>query len=203
MTRGRRTGSTLLETLIAVAIMAMTAALLSSYLGGYGLAVQRSTSVTSELNRALDRRDFRTLLEASFALVDLGTTQITPFRGDKNRLEFGSYDAATQDLVKVVVSIDEENGVDAQVTGIGQSNLGQSRLLILGGKGTLGEIAYFGNTVQNGGQLWSDSWSSDVLLPRLVRLTFFGERADIPLLTVWPAKTYSQREMSLSSLLPP
>ena len=61
--RNRQSGVTLLETLIALLIMAMVAAILSSGFGTSVRSLNRSAEVASWVDQALARHDFRLWLE--------------------------------------------------------------------------------------------------------------------------------------------
>jgi hypothetical protein len=189
--------------MIALAVMSMTMVIMVSFLGGYARSLQHSITYNAALNRALDRRDFRGLLEAAHPRLFHGATESSALIGGMSSLQFLAFDAVTGDLVKVSLIADDTSGILAQVKGAGQFNEGQFRQLQLGPTDTSLSIEYFGgpiNADQNG---WSAEWTNDQVLPRLVRLTFSGETADVPFQSIWPGKTYHQREMSLSSLLPP
>lgn len=65
------------------------------------------------------------------------------------------------------------------------------------------KIEYFGHVDPEAPISWLEKWPSTAGLPELVRITITDESLEDPPLTIRVGKAIIQREMSLSSLLPP
>lgn len=205
--RDKIAGVTLLETLIALVMMAFLAVILTSGLGMGAHVMRRSGDVTDEIDQAIGRFDLRKGLERSLAAPFAdeiggglsGTASEITFFSFPDDGEFWQGTA-----VKFTVQNAAQFGVKAELSGL--SAIGQreiTRNVVIAPAGTTLAISYWGRAAPQEMQMWHKTWSADAVLPELVKFTFFRTAPAPPPMVVRPGKMFRQSEMSLSSLLPP
>ena len=202
--RDRSAGLTLFETLIALAIMAMLAAILSSGLNFGIRSLDRSQRISDETAHALARRSFRDWLEHALIVPPPNGDQ-TVLSGTSTDLEFLADIAASDPRFDkqqpVLVSAGQSNAVfSAKSLPEGSSNSPVIQF-VLAPEGTKLTFAYWGHSQPNQPPGWSTEWSGGFSLPGLVKITF--EESALPPMVIRPGKALAQTEMSLSSLVPP
>ncbi len=207
MNRNRRAGVSLLETMIALAVMGMIAVVLSSGLGNSARVLVSSTEVTRAVDMALSRQDLRNWLERALP---------TPFPGQKNAGFAGSGSALsfsfvsdrgdfwTGDPVLVLLGVNEIGAVILTAMGSADaiSTPLKKQVVLSNPKSTM-TLSYFGRVNPEAPISWQDNWRSEAGLPQLVRITITNGQNALPPLTINVGKALRQREMSLSSLVPP
>ena len=209
--RGFRSGTTLLEVLIALAIMAMTALLIAPLISGTGRALGRSSEIADGVAMAISRDELRGWLEAAVAFpASDGIAPEAGFVGRQGSLEFftlshgGSFWVG--EWVKVrLMTISGEEGQIVRVLAVGLDDQGNSVTRELPLSTTAGTISleYFGRHEGETDPTWRNEWASVGRLPDLVRISIADRRMVYPPLIVSPGWSHRQSEMSLSSLVPP
>lgn len=209
--RDHMAGVTLLETMIALVVMAFLSIILAASLSMGARVMSRSGDVTDELDQAIARLMLRTSLEHSVA---------SPFPdktggglvGNVSEMVFYSFldDDVFWAGAAVMFTLDgapgsgPDNGIVVQATGLSAVDRREiQRDLVIVSAANEMLISYWGRAKPTELPRWHDTWSEDAGLPDLVKLTFFGTERAIPPMVVRPGKAFSQSEMSLSSLLPP
>lgn len=205
--RNPRLGLSQLELLVSLAIMAMIAVLLANALNFNRQALSRVSSGSRNADYALNQSRLRSWIEDMPLRYGGGDAQDF-FGGHTTRLRF-----------KAVISDGNFwSGVPAEVT-----FAVSDQMLIATGKGTSSDrggtreatllldpsvqsvsISYFGRVSGSAEKNWFVAWNDTKFLPDLVRIEWVRSDGDpAPPLTLQPARIERQREMSLSSLLPP
>jgi type II secretory pathway pseudopilin PulG len=202
--RDARAGTTLLETLVALSVMAMVAAILSSGFGATIRNLDRSAELALEVDYAIARRDFRLWLENA-SLVAVPDDGHPLLQGTGTELQFLAQ-SHTPDFwpgSAVEVTLGTQTTV-VQLRGFGADgkSLRDTSLTIADPDLRL-SFQYWGRISPDATPVWQDDWPSALVLPDLVKITFIGSGRPPPALVIRPAKAHLQREMSLSSLLPP
>jgi prepilin-type N-terminal cleavage/methylation domain-containing protein len=207
----RRTSSgiTLLEMLVALALMSLLAVLGLSTLTMAGRTLTRSQVVSGDVGIMLARDELRLWIEHSVAGAAVGDHP-SALRGTSDSLAVQSirddgtfWPGAPVELT--LSSVADEDALGAfQLSGLRDSDqtpFVQDRVI----SGPSGRISfrYFGQIDANFPPDWTDNWPAEAGLPLLVAISVTDARGDYPPLIVRPGKIYAQREMSLSSLLPP
>ncbi|GHC65453.1 hypothetical protein GCM10007315_32580 [Gemmobacter tilapiae] len=210
MTKNRAddAGTTLLETLISLAIMAMIAVMMGSLLSGTARFLGRAHLAGQDVDQIVARDQLRAYLEG--ALISPFPADHRPlFEGDSRSMRFLS--SETQgvfwpgEAVEVYLGRSQETGAialgarGAKGSGMGMMETGNS----LTSPGGDLSIAYFGQVASDQPPAWRADWAAGWAAPRLVRITLSDERGVLPPLILWPAKKHVQSEISASSLLPP
>lgn len=208
--RNPKAGVTLLEMLIALAVMALLAAIGASVLSFSGRSLARIGDSAAGADIALARHDLRYWIE--HALMQSGADGITiAADGDSRRLTLhvllddglfwpGQVTVVTLGLDAAPV----DPVVIATASGLSDSDQSPTdRTLTLSGMGARLAIRYFGRTSEDSSVDWHDTWRSKDGIPSLVQITISDSLRAYPPLIVRPGKIFLQREMSLSSLLPP
>lgn len=207
MTRANQAGISLLETMIALAMMAMIAVILSSGLGSSARVLVSSSEVTKKVEVMLARRDLRLWMEAALATPFPGQSS-GDFIGTNGSLSFSFVSESGEfwpgDPVEVAVQVNPNGAIELIARGSLNATHEQRMLsqLLTQTPARL-SIEYFGRTKPEERLSWLDQWPMGAGVPELVRITVEGEYIHEPPLTIRPRKAILQSEMSLSSLLPP
>lgn len=206
MKRNPRAGVTLLETMIALAVMAIIAVILSSGLGAGARMLISSGRITQRVDEALARRDLRNWLERALAAPFPGQVD-GGLRGTSSELRFsfvsddGSFWAG--DPVVVTLGRGEDGVVSLAALGSAdQTQKPSEKTQVLSEKSSQLEISYFGRLHPEDPIIWLDHWSPEAGLPDLIRIAI-ADDANLPPFTIRPGKVALQSEISLSSVLPP
>ena len=200
--RSSQAGLTLLETMIALLIMAMIAAMFSGALGTGARVLVSGATLGTDLQDALGRRDLRTLLEHQLETSppDDGRPLFTGRADSLEALVLPSDPAYWPGVATVVVI-----SPDASVTATGRDAEGRevARSFRLATEGSRIDIAYWGRIAPDQLPAWYQDWPASAPPPDLVKITFSGPGRPLPPLAIRPSKAFVQSEMSLSSLVPP
>lgn len=207
MRRDLRSGTTLLETMIALGIMAMIALTLAGGIRGFARSLVMSSQVSNAVSLGTARAELRDWLEACLSVPFPGNSD-AGFIGTEDRLEFRFVDETgafwAGDPVIVRVALDETGSAKATATGP-QDERGQetTRTLALTSEPATLQFEYFGRFSADAPIGWTKDWAADAGIPLLVRLVISSKTERIPPISVRPGKALAQSEMSLSSLVPP
>jgi prepilin-type N-terminal cleavage/methylation domain-containing protein len=200
--RAGQSGLTLLETMIALLLMAIIAAIFSGALGTSARVLVSSSALNTDLQDALGRRDLRALLERQLETTPPDDGRPL-FMGNSDSLEalVVPSDPTFWPGVATLVAISS----DASVTAIGRDAEGGevSRTFRLAAEGYRINIAYWGRTQLDQAPAWHKEWPAGASPPDLVKIDFRGPGRPLPPLAIRPSKAFRQSEMSLSSLVPP
>lgn len=207
MIRDRRAGISLLETMIALAVMALIAGTLSVGLGGSVRVLRSSVGVSAAVDQAVARRDLRTWLEQALVHASPGQGDGGLLgESDQMRFSFVSDDGQFWAGEPVIVTVAHDSLGVVTLTTQGSAD-GKGReagsVQVLAGPNSMVEIRYFGRLRPDHEMIWLDHWTPEAGLPELIRFSLSTTEANIPPLTVRPGKSLNHSEMSLSSLLPP
>jgi hypothetical protein len=202
--RNPRSGVSLLETLIALLVMAMVAALLSAGFGSGARYLTRSQASSLLVEQAVARHELRIWLE--YALEGpVPDDDRTIWTGTSDNLAFltvpqdGFFWPGKATQVLLAAADPTVRAVGVAPTRMSE----QERVLRLATEGVRLRFRYWGKPSSEELPNWQDSWSADAGLPGLVRITFEGDGPLPAPMVVRPAKAWRQSEMSLSSLVPP
>lgn len=202
--RNPSSGVTLLETMVALLVMAMTAALLASALGNGLHGFHRSDRITDQVEAAIARRDLRRWLEHAMPVLAPGDDRQI-FSGTASELAFlaqptgGTYWPGQAAFVAL-----GQDGPVASVQGRG-SALGDPLMtkMTLGPADTTLILSYWGQRAPDAPAVWHDAWPAGQGLPEAIRISFRTAGPPIASMIVRPGKALLHSEMSLSSLVPP
>lgn len=206
MKRNPRAGVTLLETMIALAVMAMIAVILSSGLGASARMLISSGRITQSVDQALARRDLRDWLEHALPAPFPGQVN-GGLRGTTSELHFsfvsedGQFWAGDPVVVSLVRGEDGVFRLGARGSADQTQKLSE-KVQVLSEKSSHLEISYFGRLRPEDPIIWLDHWSPEAGLPDLIRITI-ADDANLPPFTIRPGKVALHSEISLSSVLPP
>lgn len=199
--RNPRAGLTLLETLIALAIMAMMAVMVSGGLATGARVMARSGAEGALLQQAMARREVRGWIELALT---------APVPGDARPLFAGDgrgfsvlvvpEDAMFWAGAATTVSV----AVDGIATATGRTRDGRpvTQMRRLAPDGHAMQVRYWGRLEAMRAPLWHEEWPGTAGMPDLVKLTFSGPGVDVPDLTIRPAKARFLGQMSLTALVP-
>lgn len=203
MTKRRATaGTSLLETMFALLVMAMMAMMVSGTLSNSVRVLTRSGVVSDEIEFAMARRDVRRWLEQALSLPEPGKTGPV-FVGAESSF---SADVLAPDPLfwpgkAAVLRLD--TGPSLFATGVDASGRPTRRVFSIAPEGHRLMISYWGRPTESSALAWRTSWSSALGPPILMKISFAGQGRPIPPLTIRVGKAFVQSEMSLSSLVPP
>lgn len=206
MKRNPRAGVTLLETMIALAVMAMIAVILSSGLGASARMLISSGRITQGVDQALTRRDLRNWLEHALPTPFPGQVD-GGLRGTASELRFrfisddGQFWAGDPVLVTLVRGEDGVVSLSARGSADQTQKLSE-KIQVLSENSSRLEISYFGRLRPEDPIVWLDHWSPEAGLPELIRIAITDD-AHYPPFTIRPGKVALHSEISLSSVLPP
>lgn len=188
--RRSKIGATLLEILLSLAIMAMIALGIGSLFNTGGQVWHRVDTNASLPDQAIVRQQLRHDLEhMPYVSHDVLLSDI--FEGHANGFVFWT-SAREAEPGKRRTQVEF---VDNQLL------VGEARARI---EVDRYRIRYFGGKEVRDTPQWHDDWEQASILPRLIKIESWqiGGEANAPL-TVQPAAMTRQREISLSSLVPP
>lgn len=208
--RNLTSGLSLLETLVGLAVLAFLTMIGLSLLSSSTANLQSVTRLGDRSAIALGRADLRNWLEHAIA-TDLGGKVSARFSGDEHHLEATAIlDDGTfwpGEVTRITLSPDGAPGTPAALArGLAdkdQAPLTRTANLSAGPDAAGLRIAYFGQAVGEDGPSWHDQWVGSDPLPRLIRIEIAEKGFAYPPLIIRPGRFFAQREMSLSSLLPP
>ncbi|CAN1484779.1 Prokaryotic N-terminal methylation site [Paracoccaceae bacterium] len=201
--RNPRSGVTLMETMVALLVMAMVAMLLSSGLGGTARSFNRSGDVSVAIDHALARRELRQWIEHALISPAPGDARAI-FQGSQTEFAFltvppsATFWSGTATLVGLSTT--------PQISALGLSIDARAELtssLMVAPLETRLSFQYWGNRSADEEPDWHADWHATAALPDLVRIDFAGLNNPLPPMVVRPGKVWLQSEMSLSSLVPP
>ena len=201
--RNPQSGVTLLETMVALLIMAMVAMLLSSALGGTARTFNRGGGVSVSIDQALARRELRQWVEHALITSVPGDTRDL-FQGTASGFALltlppsGAFwpGAATLIETSPSPSVSAEGLLpETRAKGIVQVTIAPPDTQL--------SYRYWGSTTANAPPGWHDRWPAGAGLPGLIRIDFSGPQRPLPPMVIRPGKAWLQSEMSLSSLVPP
>lgn len=208
--RDRRSGVTLLELLVALALMALLASFGFSLIAASGRATLRSDRTEAAVEVLLAREALRSVLETAVAIPD-ATGATEGLAGSATRfsvraiLDDGTFWPGTP--VDIALGRTEVSGmsqVELAIAGLAENDQAPiERQSPLSGPDGQMELAYFGSVKVGERPVWQDDWPPDAPLPLLVRIAIRDGERDYPPLILRPGKQFLQSEMSLSSLVPP
>ena len=199
-------GMSILEVMVALAVMALISLILASGLGTAARVFNRGSGFSANVDDALNRQQLRDWIERAstraFPKMEyLGLSGTS----DKMVVEVlpvdGFFWAGAPIIATVYTTPDHQIGVQA----VGYATSEQSRTIDLSlseSEASL-EISYYGSPEPETLPIWQNTWRASNGLPLLVKFTSSNSAVGFPPLVVYPGKTYLQREISLSSLLPP
>lgn len=200
--RNTQAGSALLETMIALLVMAMIAVMMSGVMGSGVRVLARSAALGDDVEQALHRRDTRLWLEHAIMQPVSGAPR-AGFVGTQTGLKAQVIPPSGAFWPGMVTILTLE--YNSQVTAEGQDAAGRPvlRQMQLAPDGQKVSLLYWGRRAANQDNTWYSDWPAEAALPSLVKITFVGPGRPVPPLTIRPAKAELQSEMSLSSLVPP
>jgi prepilin-type N-terminal cleavage/methylation domain-containing protein len=205
-------GFTLLEMLIALAVMAMIALTLGATFSAAGRLVVRSAEMSLRADAALARARLRQVVEQALTAPFPGTAAVL-FQGDATGFSFlteaeaeGFWPGAP---VQAALVAGPGGGLALHLSGRAEKD--RAPLVQdwpIAPPGLSWEIGYFGARTAGAPLMWHRDWSPNDGLPRLVKLSPLAAAGAVlpdlpPPLVLQPAKARLQSERSLSSLVPP
>lgn len=183
-------GFTLLETIIALAILGMIGVLLANLFAMGTRASERGMRQQALIEQAIARRDLRAHL---YTLPIVRRTKplntIMHVRGDE-LIFFIPDDNGTKPLVLM----ERDNTLTFDY--LGKSDTLWADLTEL-------NITFYGRKSVESRSGWHTDWTGADLLPRLIKIESRSGARVNPTITIEPARTERYSEMSLSSLVPP
>lgn len=205
-------GVTLLEMLIALAVMAMLALTLASSYSAAGRFLARSSEMGRQAEAALTRDALRRLAEGALTAPFPDETARL-WEGDGTGLRFLT-EAEGEGFwpgVPVIATLGPGPDATWQLTLSGQGEASGQALLRtypLAPAGFRFTLRYFGARTAGAAPQWHDEWGASDGLPRLVKLIPESTREEgaddlPPPIILRPAYARLQSERSLSSLVPP
>jgi prepilin-type N-terminal cleavage/methylation domain-containing protein len=208
--RHRQSGVTLLELLVALALIALLASFGFNLIAASGRALTRGDLTSQAVDRLLERRELRSVLERAVVLIRSDGSAVG-LTGTREGLVFAAVldDGvfwAGQPVEAHIDQVDLGAGSQARmfISGLAESDRAPvERQHSLSGPGTTLQIDYFGRTSVGASPAWQQDWPANAGLPMLVRVVIGNGTEIDPPLIVRPGRLYAQREMSLSSLVPP
>ena len=199
--RNSRSGLTLLETLIALAIMSMLAAMLSSGLNFGILMLDRSENLSGQVAHAVDRATLRDWIEHTLP-APMPTDNRQLFQGTATTLTFLADLAGSDPRIPAhapaLITFEPKTGT---FTASGAGGPAERAELVIAAPGTRIQFEYWGRITSGQPPLWHQDWPASAGVPVLIRITFAD--GALPPLVVRAGKAFIQSEMSLSSLVPP
>jgi type II secretory pathway pseudopilin PulG len=200
--RAAQSGITMLETMIALLIMALMAVALSATLGSSVRVFARGGALNAELAQALARRDLRLWLDHAMTTAAPDDTRpLFVGRADGFDVLVLPPDGLFWPGHATALALAPDGMLRA--TGRDAAGVPQERALRLAPDGWRISLRYWGRTRPDQLPDWRSDWPADAALPDLMQIRFDGPGRALPPLTLRPARAAFQSEMSLSSLLPP
>lgn len=203
MHRNPKSGITLMETMVALLIMAMVAMLLSSGLGGTARSFSRSTEITAAVENALARRELRQWFEQALIAPAPGDTRVL-LQGSSTELAFLTAPASANFWPGSALLVELSSAPLISAQGLSPDTRDEltTSLTIAPPEAQL-SFRYWGQLTAEAPLAWHDTWPASAGLPGLVRIDFVGLSRPLPPMIMQPGKAWLQSEMSLSSLVPP
>lgn len=208
-TRNAKSGTSLLEVLVALVVMAFLAIISASTLAFSARSLARAGSGQATADMALSRAELRTWIERAVTIAGQDGTSMS-LAGDAHQLSLfailddGRFWPAAVTSIELVSAKTAHDAVEATAKGKSEQDQQPAiRTLALSGIGAQLKIGYFGKTSGAQDADWHDEWVAADGLPLLVRVSISDSETSYPPLIIRPGKEFAQREMSLSSLLPP
>lgn len=210
--RGRKSGFSLLELMISLAVLSMVTVALVSTIGVGQRVWEKSETRGEETADALLRVRLRDLLER-MPLPPGPNTAAAVFRGTDEGFDFLSEPAEGADfwpgeMVQVSLTVIPDGSAFRVIVikkGLAQETRSELRRRFEFPQ-NFGRVAvnYYGRQDIDDTPAWHDHWRSATLLPDLVKVEMIDIGGFVyPPLTVRPARFARQRFMSLSSFEPP
>lgn len=201
--RDFQSGITLLETMVALLVMAMVAMLLSSGLGGTARSFSRGDVMTAEVESALARRELRQWVEHALISPVPGDTRAL-FEGTSTGLAFLTVSTSPAFWPGEALHVELSTGPRVTARGLSPNMQGeQTSSLTIAPPEVQLSFRYFGRLTADAPPGWHDTWPASAGFPGLVRIDFAGLSRPLPPMIIRPGKAWFQSEMSLSSLVPP
>ncbi|MEP2149206.1 MAG: prepilin-type N-terminal cleavage/methylation domain-containing protein [Roseobacter sp.] len=204
--RQRDAGVALLEMLIALMIMAMLAAMTASAFGTFGRVLSSVTRGDNRVDWLLSQRQVQNWAQDR----PNGFNQGMPIRltGDKRSIQFQTTDRSGRYWQGALVTIEirlENTQLIAVVTGQLSPTTKTETTNITLDQGPVSslEMSYYGKHELDTGARWGTKWSSELHIPKLVKIEWQGPRGVSVPLILELGLTESQSFRSLSSLSPP
>lgn len=207
--RSAQSGVTLLETMLALAVMSLIAVAVASSMSATARVISKTQEVGHQVDFALARLELRVFAEAAVSGSFPGDDpELAGLAGGSDRI---SFQAVIDDgvfwpgaPVYFEVAPDDDGRIVARASGVeadGEGVVVTQRAL--SGPAAVLHPSYFG--LAGGQDLpgWHAQWSRRDALPLLVKMSVTDAERSYPVLVVRPGKTWLQSEMSLSSLVPP
>lgn len=208
--RQRNSGVSLLEMLIALAIMSLIAVMATSSMDTISRFILRTRGADDLVLRALNRDELRRWIER--AIEDRsGSLPRYAVTGDRSYLRIGAilddgyfWPGESTEVEIAVRQEGPEEQVFALARGIADLDRSEiTRDLELSSFGGRLSVDFFGRKPEEDQARWHTSWKGDEGMPDLLRISISDAERNYPPLYISPGRTFRQREMSLSSLLPP
>ena len=204
--RDPHAGMSLLEVMVALAVMALISLILASSLGSAARVFNRGSDFSDNVDHALNRQQLRDWIERASTRAFPGTEYVgLSGTSDNMVVEVLPVDGFFWAGAPMIATVSTTPDHQITVHAVGYATSDQSRTIDLSlSESEAGlEISYYGSLTPSTVPIWQDSWRAANGLPLLVKFTASNAAAGFPPLVIYPAKTYLQREISLSSLLPP
>lgn len=207
MKRNPTSGTTLLELLVSLAIMAMLAVVMTSLVSSGRKVWDRSDTLFATQEEALARVQVRRALEA-MPIPKPHLREVQLLKGTATELRWlvaaVSLGRDTAETLEYRVGLAASDGED--YLGVFERVLNSEEEMFVGrltAQVDGVEITYYRWDVEPERREWLPVWT-DPSLPRLVKISTNGPDGQArPPLTIEPAKLERQSLISLSSLLPP
>lgn len=199
--RGRdaQKGATLLEVMISLLIMAMSAGAIAAVLFSLGQAGRQTAGLDAGLDHRLAISKLETLAEEMpAAFVPEGDYLL---KGDKDQLVFYSVESvgatAQSTVVRVLVRV--RNG--QLVAEISRQDQPAEQVVLADGAADL-KLSYWGAHDPGRTAFWHDRWEGAPRLPRLVRLDWQSQTGPAIPILLQPANFDRWRLRHLTNLVP-
>ncbi len=200
--RNRKSGVTLLETLIALAIMAMAATLLSAAFSTYLKLLDRSETSSAEVESALGRRNLRVWIEHALPAA-VPNDERPIFWGTSTELRFLSVPPGGQFWPGVATEILVGPTSEALAVGLSSERTSERTLEVnLSPQTASLRFEYWGGKPLGSTPTWHNEWIDQISPPELIRISFVGNQTLPPAILARPSKEWRQDEFSIETLMP-
>ncbi|MEO9515423.1 MAG: prepilin-type N-terminal cleavage/methylation domain-containing protein [Paracoccaceae bacterium] len=204
MSRIRDKGVSLLETMIALMVMAMLAVMIANAFGFQTRVLQRLGGTDVSVNNALNLRDLRRWLED----IPGGLNQGAPMemQGAPTVFRFASVDVTGRfwQGAPISVELSVRNGaLVAQASGLNPDREPISFVSILASAPVQNvRIRYYGRHALDSEAQWKTEWTSAPRLPSLIRIDWERANAGQVPFVFEPGLTQNQSLRELTDLVP-